>query len=215
MSRQKEISIVDYGMGNIGSIRNALDTLGYSSRISQIPEELAGSDLILLPGVGSFPAAMQNLDGRGLIEPLGKEVVENKTPFLGICLGLQLVVEDSTEQGGLTKGLGWIPGHVVKIKSQELPVPHVGWSELEIKDQSSPLFQNTDETSNFYFDHSYHLKCPTEYISATCDYGISVVAAIQKENIFAVQFHPEKSQRSGLKLLRSFIERGLYSGRIR
>lgn len=202
------IGIIDYGMGNIGSIQNALKTLGYEPFICSQPDHMSSAAMIVLPGVGAFPAAMNNLKARGFIEPLNELVLERKVPFLGICLGMQLIAEDSLEQDQLTKGLGWVPGHVIRISpaNNKLPVPHVGWTSLQIKKMDSPLFQKTDKSSHFYFDHEFHLVCGEEFIAATCDYGLPLVAAVQKGNVFAVQFHPEKSQRSGLKLWRSFIE---------
>lgn len=200
----KTILIVDYGMGNIGSVCNALDFLGGRYIVSNQKEDLAQTDAVILPGVGAFGAAMQNLRQLDLVDELTEQVVHLGKPFLGICLGMQLLAKDSVEQG-YTTGLGWIDGHVFDMEpSGGLRVPHVGWNAVRVR-QECPLFRRIDEDAHFYFDHSFHLECGEEWIAAACDYGDTYVAAVQKENILAVQFHPEKSQRNGLKLLRNFL----------
>jgi len=200
----KTILVVDYGMGNIGSVCNALDFLGGQYMVSNKKEDLAQVDAIILPGVGAFGAAMQNLRQLDLVDTLTDQVVNRGKPFLGICLGLQLLAKDSTEKGYIT-GLGWIDGHVFAMEPPDgLRVPHVGWNSVRVR-QKAPLFQGIGEDAHFYFDHGFYLECGEEWIAATCDYGDSYVAAVQKGNILAVQFHPEKSQRSGLKLLRNFL----------
>jgi imidazole glycerol-phosphate synthase subunit HisH len=196
--------IINYGMGNIGSVVNALSALGDPCVVSDGPAALAGADRIVLPGVGAFHAAMDNLRAQGYEDALNEHVVHRRKPFLGICLGMQLVAKDSQELGYST-GLGWIDGHVVKLEpAGGRPVPHVGWNDLEPK-RETPLFGALADRPNFFFDHSYHLVCPPELVTATCSYGGDCVAAIQHENILAVQFHPEKSQRNGLRLLRNFL----------
>jgi len=200
----KKIAIVDYGMGNIGSVRNALDYLNGKYIVSGRKNDLACADAFILPGVGAFGAAMENLRKLDLIDELTDQAMIKKKPFLGICLGMQLLAKDSVEMGHFT-GMGWIDGHVFEIEpTGGLCVLHVGWNGVTF-DQKAPLFQRIDEGAHFYFDHSFHLQCSENVVSATCEYGRTYVAAIQKENILAVQFHPEKSQRNGLKLLRNFL----------
>jgi imidazole glycerol-phosphate synthase subunit HisH len=197
------IAIVDYGMGNLGSVANAFARLGVACETTADPAKLRGARAIVLPGVGAFKAAMQNLRSRGLDKALDEEVRGRGKPFLGICLGLQLIAQDSTEHG-FERGLGWIEGHVERMAPADAqPVPHVGWNELQPA-AASPLFERVAPGSHFFFDHSYHLRCPDELVTARCDYGGRWVAAVQKGHIHAVQFHPEKSQRNGLRLLRNF-----------
>lgn len=203
-----EILIIDYGVGNITSVCTALDALRVRYKISSLPEDIAGAKAFILPGVGAFAEAMYNLESRGIIEPLRCEVVDNKKPLLGICLGMQVLAEDSTENG-VHKGLGFVPGHVVRIQEHVgFPVPHVGWNEVSIKQKAS-LFEKFDDSARFYFDHSYHLEAAPEYVAATAGYGSDLTAAVQHGNIFGVQFHPEKSQTAGLKLIRAFVTHAL------
>jgi glutamine amidotransferase len=197
------IAIVDYGMGNLGSVANAFARLGVLCETTADPARLREARAIVLPGVGAFRAAMQNLRSRGLDRALDEEVRGRGKPFLGICLGLQLIAQDSTEHG-FEQGLGWIEGHVERIApAAPHPVPHVGWNELRAL-AASPLFERVEPGAHFFFDHSYHLRCAPEIVTAECDYGGRWVAAVQKGHIHAVQFHPEKSQRNGLRLLRNF-----------
>jgi len=199
-----QIAIVDYGMGNIGSVANAFLRLGSNCVVSDDPKILRQAKGIVLPGVGAFHAATGNIRARCLDDTLNEQVLVNKKPFLGICLGMQLVAKDSVELGYST-GLGWIDAHVLRLEpNASLPVPHVGWNEVNHTSQS-PLFEQIQEGAHFFFDHSYHLQCHPELVTATCDYGGRWLASIQKENILAVQFHPEKSQRNGLRLLRNFL----------
>lgn len=196
--------IIDYGMGNVGSIVGALNYLGGDYFVSNKKQDIVEARALILPGVGAFGAAMENLKTLNLLETLDKEVRQKKKLFFGICLGMQLCAEDSVEQG-FYKGLGWIEGHVLAINSsQDFRVPHVGWNTIHF-DKDNRFFQRINEEAHFYFDHSYHLSCPKKYVVATCHYSERYVAAIQKENIFATQFHPEKSQRNGLKMLRNFL----------
>ena len=203
-----EILIIDYGVGNIASVCTALDALSVRYKVSSTPEDIASARAFILPGVGAFQEAMKNLESRGIIEPLKKEVIDNKKPLLGICLGMQVLAEDSTENG-VHKGLGFIPGHVIRIpEALEFPVPHVGWNEVKVM-QKAPLFEKLEDGVRFYFDHSYHFETTPEYIAATAGYGSDITAAVQHGNIFGVQFHPEKSQTAGLKLIRAFISHAL------
>jgi glutamine amidotransferase len=200
----KTIGIIDYGMGNIGSVSNSLNTLNARSLTSNKVEELEKCDALILPGVGCFKQASLNLDELELRDFLTEQVVKKKTPFLGICLGLQLLAETSQEQGE-SPGLGWIKGHVKKIESKDdFRVPHVGWNNTSFKD--SKLFKNIPPQSHFYYDHSYQYHCEdSDSIVATCQYGVDILSAIEKDNIFATQFHPEKSQINGLRLLKNFL----------
>mgnify|MGYP001340457481 CR=1 FL=1 len=204
-SRAARVALVDYGMGNIGSVQGALSRLGASCFVSSKREELARADGFILPGVGAFGAAMANLQRHDLPAFLREHVVEGGKPFLGICLGMQLLADDSTEMG-FHRGLGWIPGHVVELPQAGLRVPHVGWSPLRLP-RPDRMWDRLDEHAHFFFDHSFHFVCDASSVAAWCDYGQPVVAAVQRGHIFATQFHPEKSQRSGLKLLRNFLRR--------
>ncbi|HVW20875.1 MAG TPA: imidazole glycerol phosphate synthase subunit HisH [Opitutaceae bacterium] len=198
------IAIVDYGMGNIGSVANALDRLGVTPVVASTGAAIVPADAIILPGVGAFHAAMGNLRRSGLDRTLTEEVVSKGKPFLGICLGMQLLARESTEQG-LTSGLGWIDGRVVRLDpAASLPVPHAGWNEVQLG-PPSPLFGRIEPSAHFYFDHSYHLECGRSITTATMNYGGVWCAAIQQGHILGVQFHPEKSQRNGLRLLRNFV----------
>lgn len=200
----KNIVVIDYGMGNIGSVCNALDNLGCNYNVTNNKKDLMATDAIILPGVGAFGAAMENLQSLDLVGELTRQVMNKKKLYLGICLGMQLIADDSVEMG-YAKGFGWIRAHVQKITpSLGLMTPHVGWNNVQYSNQT-PLFERIDDGSHFYFDHSYHVQCTPELITGTCEYGGTWVSALQKDNIFATQFHPEKSQRNGLKLLRNFL----------
>lgn len=200
----KTIMIIDYGMGNIGSIANALDNLEGKYFVSGKAGDLAKADAYVLPGVGAFASAIDNLRERDLIENLTSQVLEQKKPFFGICLGMQLLAKDS-EELGFSKGLGWIDGHVVAMDAADgLHVPHVGWNNVNVQG-TDELFEGIDNEAHFFFDHSFHLKCDEKIIVGVHEYGVRQVSAIRQQNIFATQFHPEKSQRSGLKMLRNYL----------
>jgi glutamine amidotransferase len=202
---KKNIAIIDYGVGNTHSVREAVKSLDCDVTISDNPEKLKKADALILPGVGAFEAAMDNLRNRDLIEPLNEMVLEKGKPLLGICLGMQLFADES-EENGLHKGLRWIRGSVKKIQDQpDLRVPHVGWNDIDVIDQS-PLFDRLQDKRNFYFDHSYHFVCNDEKdVVAKVNYGNGLVAAVKRNNILGVQFHPEKSQITGLRLLKGFL----------
>lgn len=200
------IGIIDYGMGNLLSVRNALEALGTESRVCTSPVELSGIRRIILPGVGAFRDCMRNLARSGFIDALNVAVVRERRPFLGICLGMQAIAQRSFE-GGEYEGLGWIDADVVRLCPSELGlrVPHIGWNEISYR-KDSPLFSGLPLTPDFYFVHSYALQCrDAEVIEATSDYGGAYPAAIRKGNLFATQFHPEKSQSHGLTVLRNFL----------
>jgi glutamine amidotransferase len=199
------LAIVDYGMGNLRSVRNALRFLGEESTITSDPEALAAADAIVLPGVGAFGEAMGNIRSRRLDSALSRQVLDRQKPILGICLGMQLMAERSEELGD-HRGLGWIAGEVKAIPP--LPaqrVPHVGWSEVDAP-PGEALFERAGTDACFYFDHSFHLECGRDLVSATTRHAFPLVAAVRRGHLFATQFHPEKSQRPGLKLLRAFTE---------
>jgi glutamine amidotransferase len=204
MSSRKKIAVINYGMGNIGSVCHALDFLGESYFASGEKKALADADAYILPGVGAFGAAMENLAKLDIIDTLTGQVIKSGKPFFGICLGMQLLGKDSVELG-FHKGLGWIDARVLALKPiGNLRVPHVGWNNIKIY-KKDPLYTNLDEMSHFYFDHSFYVECDNSLVSATFEYGVTFAASLQKDNIFATQFHPEKSQRSGLKMLRNFL----------
>lgn len=200
------ITIVDYGAGNIKSIRNMLKKIGQQSVISNHPEEITQAEKLILPGVGHFDYGMRSLRASGLIEVLNIAVLQNKTPLLGICLGAQLLGNSSEE--GEERGLGWIDMEVVKFDVSKIEskfkVPHMGWSEIEV-DQSSRLLDSLEEEARFYFVHSYHMKPNNlENVLTTTQYGYEFVSGVRKENIYGVQFHPEKSHKFGMQLLSNF-----------
>lgn len=198
-----KICILNYGMGNLGSVQNALRFLGIEAQITSDADTIKTADAYILPGVGAFGEAMHNLNKLGIIKTLETEILKKAKPLFGICLGLQLLAEDSQEKG-FNKGLGWFEGHVVPIEGDALNrVPHVGWNGID--HSGDPAFLKIEQQGSFYFDHSFHLECDPKLVTATCDHGQKMVAAIRRRNIFATQFHPEKSQRNGLKLLRNFV----------
>lgn len=200
------IFIVDYGMGNLHSIAKAFEYVGAEVKISSDAKEISRADKIVLPGVGAFRDGMENLKKQGLDVVLRKEVLENKKPFLGICLGMQLLADKSFEFGEWN-GLGFVSGEVCEFDvDKKLKVPHVGWNDVNVL-KDAPILSGIKNNSDFYFVHSYHLVCKDkENILGVSDYGGEFTAMINKDNIVAAQFHPEKSQRDGLKLLKNFLE---------
>ena len=202
---KRRIVIIDYEVGNHQSVINALEVLKYDFTVTREPKEILAADAFILPGVGAFHEAMMNLEKRGLIALLGQEVLEKRKPILGICVGMQVLADSSTEDG-LHRGLGWIPGKVVTLQeTRARKVPHVGWSHLEVK-KTGPLFRTVPEKANFYFDHSYNFECGQEFVAANCGDDPTITAAVQKDHIFGLQFHPEKSQFPGLKVLRNYLQ---------
>ena len=197
------VAIIDYGMGNVLSVQKALNKIGMESIITADKDEIRNSSHIILPGVGSFNRAMENLHAKGLVSILRAEVNEHKKPFLGICLGMQLLADNGYEDGE-TEGLGFIEGSVREIPAHNLPIPHIGWNDVSIKQDT---YFNNVQDHNFYFVHSYYLDVKNESdIAATVQYGCTLTAAVQKENIFGTQFHPEKSQQEGLNILKTFFQ---------
>lgn len=200
------VGIIGYGMGNLGSIRRAIDYIGETSQIITTSQEARNCSHIILPGVGGFSEAMALIKHQG-IDDMVKEVQERNQPLLGICLGMQLCADFGLE-GEQTDGLSIVPGSIEKLPSQSSvhKVPHIGWNEV-IYHQDSPLFRNIADRTDFYFVHSFHFKASVETdILAKTDHGINFVCAVGRDNQFGVQFHPEKSSKSGLRLLQNFCE---------
>jgi glutamine amidotransferase len=201
-----KVLVVDYGMGNLGSISRSLEECGASVSVSDDPREIAAATHVVLPGVGSFADGMANLRARGLEEPLRKAAAEDRVPLLGICLGMQMLAS-SGKEGGDTEGLGFIPGEVVPLVPavEGERIPHVGWNEVHPR-RPSPLFEGIAAGTDFYFVHSYRFA-PAEGESALAvtPYCGGFVSAVSRENVAGVQFHPEKSGRPGFALLRNFL----------
>ena len=197
------IAIIDYGMGNLRSVQKALEKVGAQTVITQDPNEIKKAQKIVLPGVGAMQPAIEKLKQLGLVSVIKDSIREGK-PFLGICLGLQLLFEKSSE-GGEVNGLGILSGRVDRFK--KLKVPHMGWNQLKIKKMKNPLLKNIDNNANVYFCHSYYVK-PTDkaVVASTTNYRVDFVSAVNRDNLFGVQFHPEKSQAVGLQILKNFVK---------
>jgi imidazole glycerol-phosphate synthase subunit HisH len=198
--------IVDYGVSNLRSVQRAFERIGVNATISDQVDDIMAANALLLPGVGAFADAVDRLRTSGLAEVLVEAAGKRGTPLLGICLGMQLLAEDSEENGRHT-GLGLIPGNVRQLPAtdQGLPLPHMGWNEVQ-PNENSLLFAGIPKGSDFYFVHSYYFQCAdAEMIGATCSYGTEFCCAVQHENIMGVQFHPEKSQKFGRQVLESFV----------
>jgi len=204
-----KIGIIDYGVGNILSIQNMLKKSGNKSEILSEPEMIDKFDKLILPGVGSFDFAMNKLINHSWVEPLSNFVLEKKKPILGICLGMQLLCNNSEE--GQLKGLSWINANVKKFKTDDnfkLKVPHMGWNSVEVRNLNCKIYEELSGLNKFYFVHSYYVDCleNKDIIGVTKYNGSEFVSSFNKENIYGVQFHPEKSHRYGLKLLENFAE---------
>lgn len=208
------IAIIDYGMGNLRSVQKGFERMGREAVVTREPHTILDASKVVLPGVGAFPDCMRNLEEYGLIDAVQKSIRSGK-PFLGICLGLQLLFTES-EEFGISKGLGIIKGRVIRFKGPAfdtphpalgtLKVPHMGWNSLAIK-RKAPVLQDVPEGSNVYFVHSFHVVPEDKgVIATTTNYGIDFVSSIWKDNVIAVQFHPEKSQALGLSMLKRFGE---------
>lgn len=198
-----KIIVIDYDAGNTANVLRALNKLGVKAELSADSQKIATASGLILPGVGAFPAAMAELEKRGLVSAI-KEAVAKGTPLLGICLGMQLLVEKGLEHHE-TAGLGFIPGLCQEIPAMAgYPVPHMGWNDLQVK-QESPLTTGLQDQA-VYFVHSYFTDVPQEYIDVTAQYSISVPAMIHKDNVFGAQFHPEKSGDVGLGILKKFVD---------
>jgi len=206
--KERMINIIDYGMGNLRSVQKAFERLGFRARVSADPRDAADADKLVLPGVGAFKDCMHNLVEGGFVDPIRKHVSSGR-PFLGICLGLQLLFTES-EEFGVHAGLGIIPGRVVRFPAgmhgdgDELKVPHMGWNRIGMRNPS-PLFTGIDDGSFVYFVHSYYVVPDDPAVIATeTDYGINFCSSIRRDNVMATQFHPEKSQAIGLRMLENF-----------
>ncbi len=201
------VGILDYGMGNLLSVWNAVQALGKAAKICRSPDDLKDTESIILPGVGAFRDCMMNLNDRGFLETLHDCALIKGMPILGICLGMQVMARKGFE-GGEHAGLGWFDSQVIRIKPSDpsLRIPHIGWNEVEYK-RNSVFFTDIPVSPDFYFVHSYYMECnnPND-VEATFNYGGTFTAAIRKNNIFATQFHPEKSQDYGLKVLENFLK---------
>ena len=202
------IAVVDYGVANLGSMLNMLRRLGTQAELASTPEDLARAEKIILPGVGAFDHGMSALRERGLVEPLRKKALEDKVPLLGVCLGMQLLGKGSEE--GRLMGMGLLDAYCRRFRfppeSRER-VPHMGWSRLSSRSRDNRLLHGLDEQARFYFVHSYHLVCNDDAAVLACaHYGMEFVAVVQAGNVCGAQFHPEKSHRFGMALLRNFSE---------
>lgn len=203
------IRIVDYGMGNLRSVQKALELIGQEAVLTQDPDEIRNAEKLILPGVGAFGAAMANLERLDLVEPI-REFARSGRPFLGICLGMQLLLSESVEQGNY-KGLDIVPGRVVKFflsedvspATENLKVPQMGWNTIQ-KTQDCPLLEGVPEGASVYFVHSYYCDPAEEAVAAKTEYGINFCSIIRMGNVYATQFHPEKSGAVGLKMLENF-----------
>ncbi|MBE6008257.1 MAG: imidazole glycerol phosphate synthase subunit HisH [Lachnospiraceae bacterium] len=194
------IAIIDYGMGNLRSVQKAFEFIGHEAVITDEPDVILKADKVVLPGVGAFSDAIKTIKEKKLDKAI-YEAVEGGKPFLGICLGMQLIFDKSYENGEF-EGLGIIPGKVVRLP-ENVKIPHIGWNNLNIK-MRDPLFEELGESPYVYFVHSYYLETDAPVVSATTDYGKEIQVAVQKENVFALQFHPEKSGSTGLRILENF-----------
>ncbi len=196
--------IIDYGMGNLMSISNMFKKLGNDLVITNQKDEIANASKLVLPGVGAFDLAINNIKSLGLFEIINKKVTIEKIPILGICLGMQLLTNGSEE--GKELGFGWINADTVKFNNTSKKVPHMGWNSIKIQ-KKSPLFDQVDKERRFYFVHSYYVKCKeSENLLATTEYGKDFASMIHKENIFGAQFHPEKSHAFGMEIINNFAK---------
>lgn len=197
------IAIIDYDAGNVKSVEKAVEHLGYEAKLTRERADILNADHVILPGVGAFGDAMKRLNEYELV-PVIKEVTQQNIPFLGICLGLQLMFDSSEESPGV-EGLSLIPGKVIRIPDKGLKVPHIGWNSLEYPNPGR-LFKDIPEHSYVYFVHSYYLQADDPaVVTATTEYAAHIHASVEKDNIFATQFHPEKSSDVGLKMLENFL----------
>ncbi|MCX4341390.1 MAG: imidazole glycerol phosphate synthase subunit HisH [Lachnospiraceae bacterium] len=198
------VAIIDYDAGNIKSVEKAVALLGHEAMLTRDREEILAADHVILPGVGAFGDAMEKLHSYGLVSVI-REAVDKKIPFLGICLGLQLMFDSSEEAPGV-EGLGLLPGRIIRIPEGEgLKIPHIGWNSLSFPNQGR-LFQGIEEGAYVYFVHSFYLKADDpQIVKAATEYGTTIHASVELDNVFACQFHPEKSSETGLKILQNFL----------
>ena len=202
------VTVIDYGMGNLRSVFNKLNAMVTGARLSSTPADILAADALILPGVGHFKKGMMNLKEMGLIDPLEHKVLNEGTPILGICLGMQLFSSFSEE--GNVQGLGWIDARTVRfdperVNNPHFKTPHMGWNTLNIS-RNNKLLNEVDEGQEFYFCHSYHVECEDEQdIVTRCKYGYEFTSSVQKGNVHGVQFHPEKSHEIGFKMIQNFL----------
>ena len=200
------LGIVDYGMGNLKAFSNIYKSLDIKYKIVQKSEELKDITKIILPGVGAFDDAMNKFNESGLRDGVEKMVLNEKKPLLGICVGMQILAESSDE--GTEKGLGWINASVkifdTKTINHDTKLPHMGWNTIDIQPKNEPLFQDLEQQAKFYFLHSYYFQCEDSNIIAETEYGEKYTSAVRSDNIYGVQFHPEKSHQNGVRLLSNF-----------
>lgn len=202
------IAIIDYGVGNVGSILNMLRHVGVSAIITKDQLEIENASKLILPGVGAFDEGMTRLNNSGLTKILNQKVIDKATPILGVCLGMQMMTRGSEE--GSQPGLNWINAHCIKFQfnqieeNRNLRVPHMGWNDVEIKKDEINLFPKIDKELQFYFAHSFHLVCEESIILGTTKYGYEFPVAFKRDNILGVQFHPEKSHQFGMNFLKAF-----------
>ena len=203
------VVIIDYDAGNVMSVLRACEAVGAEAVISKDPEVIAHASHVILPGQGAFGDAIEHMTKRDLLDPI-RDVVKSKVPFLGICLGLQVLFSDSEESDGIA-GLSLLPGHIRRIPTgtdssgHRLRIPHIGWNTVRLS-QDGRLFRGISGEPFFYFDHSYYLDCEDKsLVSGTCTYGVEMDVSVESDNIFACQFHPEKSSDTGLKILENFV----------
>ena len=200
------IAIVDYGMGNLRSVYNALDILGHEADLVNDPSKLQNYDHVILPGVGSFRVCMENLRKIGFDQAV-IEYVQSGNPLMGVCLGMQILASKGYEDG-VTAGLNLIPGEIKKFSTEDLSIkiPHVGWNDVEFKWTDNPVGKGIKKKDTFYFTHSFYFECSDKsHIIAETNHGVNFTSAVFRDNIFATQFHPEKSQEMGLRLFKNFI----------
>lgn len=203
------IAIIDYGVGNLRSVEKAFAYLGYPAKVTTVPSEVLNAGKVVLPGVGAFGKSMEHLDKAGMI-PVVRQVIDSGRPFMGICLGLQLLFEESSELFGgqerMHKGLGIFPGQVLRFPASDLKVPQIGWNQI-VKTRENPILDGVDDGSFVYFVHSYYVKPKNpEIILTRTNYGNDYCSGISSGNVSAFQFHPEKSSQVGLKMLKNFAE---------
>jgi imidazole glycerol-phosphate synthase subunit HisH len=206
--KKKDVCIIDYGLGNVNSVKNEINLVGVDCIISGDKREISGSKYLILPGVGSFSQAMKNLEERNLIQLITDEVLNRKKKILGICLGMQLFATTGYEYG-IHKGLNFVKGKVVEIDNSQskLRLPHIGWNDVKLSGKHI-LIKGFVEDPIFYFVHSYHFVPEDKsVIAGTCDYGEKIVAIIEHDNIFGTQFHPEKSHTDGIQILNNFLDK--------